>query len=132
MFEDWHDIHLGSRDFIFRKMDLHNYLFNTLVSSSLCHMLNTSKRDFCCTYLSRCKFYWDDDVHILFKGVLIHIRLNWIKWTYGHYLVLFLPSLFMNSGCTLLMLVHLILHGLNSRINFLQEEGNDSIHGSML
>ncbi|XP_070012346.1 uncharacterized protein [Nicotiana sylvestris] len=88
-----------------------------------------SKRGFYCINLGRHKFYWDDDVHILYKGVFIPIRIDWVKWTHCHYLILFL-LFFQISGYHLLVRVFFFLQGQNSRTNFLQEEGNDSILGS--
>ncbi|KAH0649114.1 hypothetical protein KY290_032505 [Solanum tuberosum] len=77
-----------------------------------------------CGYISRRIFYWDDDFHMLYKGVFIHAKINWVKWTHGHYLVLLLPLLLSSNGCCLLIHIFLILRDLNSRMNCFQEEGN--------
>ena len=81
----------------------------------------TSRKEFCCAYKSRRIFYWDDDVHMLYKGVFIHAMINWVKWTHGHYLVLFLPLLLSINGSFLLMNNFLILRDSNSRTNCFQE-----------
>lgn len=50
----------------------------------------TSRREACSSYISTRILYWDDDVHMFYKGVYLHDRINWVKWTHGHFLVLFL------------------------------------------
>lgn len=39
---------------------------------------SASKRGFYYINLGRHKFYWDDDVHMLYKGVFTPIRIDWI------------------------------------------------------
>ena len=57
--------------------------------------------------------------------------MNEVTWTHGHYLIFFLPLLVSINGCCLLMHVFLILRDSNSRTDYFQEEGNDSIHGGI-
>jgi len=54
-----------------------DYLIDKITLQISLH--SASKRGFYWTTLSRHKFYWDDDVHMLYKGVFIPIRLNWVK-----------------------------------------------------
>lgn len=91
-----------------------------------------SIHEFCCAHTNKRIFYWGDDVHMLYKGVFIRARINWVKWTHGHYLVVFLPLLLSSIECCLLLYVFLILQDSNSRTNYFQEEGNDSIQFSPL
>lgn len=86
-----------------------------------------SRREFCCTYISRRIFYLYDDVYMLYKGVFVHVKINWVKSTHGHYLVLFLPLLLFINGCCLLIYTFLFLRDFKLRTNCFQKEGNDSI-----
>ena len=60
-----------------------------------------------------------------------HARVNGVTWTHGHYLIFFLPLLLSINGCCLLMHVFLIFRDSNSRTDYFQEEGSDSIHGGI-
>lgn len=91
----------------------------------------------CCVYIYiyMIILYQDEDVHMLYSGVFIHASINcinWVKLTHCYYLVLFLLLLLSSNGCRLLMHIFQIFRDINSRKNCLKDQGNDSIHVSLL